>query len=193
MKKVIFDIETKNIFSDVNSNNPADLDISVLCLWDSETNEYHSFLEEDFDKMWPFFKNTETLVTFNGNHFDIPLLQKYCPFDLSEKKSLDLLEEVRLSLGKRIGLDSIAQATLGTQKSANGLQAVAWWNEGKINEIIKYCIDDVKVTKQVYDYALEKQELNYFDRITGEKKDIKLNTSAWEKSDDKPAETGMLF
>lgn len=193
MKKVIFDIETKNIFSDVNSNNPADLDISVLCLWDSETGEYMSFLEDDFEKMWPIFKNTDMLVTFNGNHFDIPLLQKYCPFDLSEKKSLDMLEEVRLSLGKRIGLDSIAQATLGTQKSANGLQAVAWWNEGKVDEIIKYCIDDVKVTKKVYDYALEKQELNFFDRVTGEKKDIKLDTSSWEKEDDTPAETGMLF
>lgn len=193
MKKVIFDIETKNIFADVDSNNPADLDISVLCLWDSESGEYMSFLEDDFEKMWPIFKNADTLITFNGNHFDIPLLQKYCPFDLSEKKSLDLLEEVRISLGRRIGLDPIAQATLGIEKSANGLQAVAWWNEGKIDEIIKYCIDDVKVTKEVYDYALKNQTLNYFDKKTGEKKEIKLDTSSWEESIDKPAETGMLF
>ena len=193
MKKVIFDIETKNIFSDVYSNNPADLDISVLCLWDSESNEYMSFLEEDFEKLWPILKNTDCLVTFNGNHFDIPILQKYCPFDLSTKKSLDLLEEVRNSIGKRIKLDSIAEATLGIKKSADGLQAVAWWNEGKIEEIVKYCIDDVKVTKDVYDHALKNNLLNYFDRVSGEKKDIRLDSSSWEQVEDTPAETGMLF
>lgn len=65
------------------------------------------------------------LITFNGNHFDIPLLQKYAPFDLKSKKHLDIFEEVQKSIGKKIGLDSIASTTLGHSKSANGLQAVA--------------------------------------------------------------------
>jgi DEAD/DEAH box helicase domain-containing protein len=125
MKKIIFDIETKNIFSDVASNNAADLDLSVISLHDSETNKYYSFLENQLDDMWHFFKNADMLITFNGNHFDIPLLQKYAPFNLSDTYHLDIFAEVEKSIGKKIGLDAIASITLGTSKSANGLQAVA--------------------------------------------------------------------
>ncbi len=76
MRKIVFDIETRNIFSDVGSNNPEDLDISVVGLYDFETARYESFLQEEFDKMWSYFDKAETLITFNGDHFDIPLLNK---------------------------------------------------------------------------------------------------------------------
>ncbi len=192
MNKIVFDIETKNIFSDVQSNNPADLDISVVSLWDSKTNKYYSFLEEDFEKMWVFFQNTDMYITFNGNHFDIPLLQKYAPFDLQKKHHLDVFAEVEKSIGKKIGLDSIASTTLGISKSANGLQAVAWWNSGEVEKIKKYCEQDVKVTKDVYEYALKNQKLFYIDRNTQEKTEIPLNTSAWEKKEDS-SESLSLF
>ena len=125
MNKLVFDIETKNIFSDIQSDNPADLDISVVSIYDYNQDKYYSFLEQDFEKMWPFFKKADLLITFNGNHFDIPLLQKYCPFDLSTIKHLDIFSEVENSIHKKIGLNNIASSTLGIKKSANGLEAVA--------------------------------------------------------------------
>jgi DEAD/DEAH box helicase domain-containing protein len=125
------------------------------------------------------------LITFNGDHFDIPLLNKYYSGDLTKIKSLDLLVEVRNSLGRRIKLDTIAEATLGTKKSSHGLQAVEWWKTGEIDKIIKYCIEDVKITKQLYDYALANGKLKYKDLgVGGEIKDIKLDTSKWESKDD---------
>ncbi len=180
MKQIIFDIETKNIFADVGSDKAVDLDISVLSLYDSETNKYYSFQQDEFEKMWPFFENAEMLITFNGNHFDIPLLQKYTKINLSAIYHIDVFEQVYNSIGKRIGLDSIASNTLGTSKSANGLQAVAWWNSGEIDKIIKYCEQDVKVTKDVYEYALKNGELFYEDRKTKKREKISLNTSKWE-------------
>lgn len=179
MKKVFFDVETRNTFEEAGSNDPRDLEISVVCTYDSETGEYKSFLQEDFHKLWPILESADMLVTFNGDHFDIPLLDKYYPGNLLTIKSLDLLKEIRNSLGRRIKLDSIAEATLGKNKIAHGLEAITWWREGKIDQIIKYCLEDVKITKEVYEYALANGELKYKD--FGQTKSIKINTSDWEK------------
>ncbi len=187
MKKIVFDIETRNMFQDVASNDPRDLDISVVCLYDYETDTYQSFLQEDFGKLWPILEKADMLITFNGDHFDIPLLDKYYPGDLTKIKSLDLLKEVRNSLGFRIKLDSIAQATLGHGKSGHGLEAITWWKNGEIDKLIKYCIDDVKVTKDIYEYALKNSTLKFKDGP--HIKDIKLNTKDWEKKVD----TAMTF
>ena len=185
MRKITFDVETRNLFQDVNSTESTALDISVVCIHDSLTDSYSSFLQEDFGKLWPILEQADMLITFNGDHFDIPLLNKYYSGDLTKIKSLDLLVEVRNVLGKRIKLDTIAEATLGIKKSGHGLEAVAWWKTGEIDKIIKYCIHDVKITKQVYDYAIANSKLKYKDfGPNGQIRDIKLDTSNWEKKGD---------
>lgn len=178
MRKIIFDIETRNIFDDVGKADPTLLDISIVCAYDSETEEYTSYLVEELPKLWPLLEKADMLVTFNGDYFDIPLLNKYYHGDLSKIKSLDLLAEMKKSIGRRVGLGNIAEATLGVGKSAHGLQAVEWWKKGDIESIRKYCLQDVKVTKDVYEYALKHKKLKYKD---GEKiKDAIIDTSAWE-------------
>jgi DEAD/DEAH box helicase domain-containing protein len=182
MRKITFDVETRNIFQDVGSTESTALDISVVCIHDSLTDSYSSYLQEDFPKLWPIIEQADMLITFNGDHFDIPLLNKYYSGDLTKIKSLDLLSEVKKSLGRRIKLDTLAEATLGIKKSGHGLEAVTWWREGQIDKIIKYCIDDVKITKDIYDYAIKNGKLKYKDLgINGEIKDIKLDTKNWEK------------
>ena len=183
MRKIVFDIETKETFADIQSDDFTNFNISVLSLWDSETDKYYSFQEEQFDEMWSFFKKADLIITFNGEHFDLPILQKYTDFDLGSIRHIDILKEIQKSIGKKIGLDAVASATLGTTKSANGLQAVAWWNSGEIDKIIKYCEQDVKVTKDVYEYALNNQKLYFIDRKTGQKTEINLDTSSWEGSE----------
>ena len=185
MRKITFDVETKNTFQEVNSTDSTALDISVVCIHDSLTDTYSSFLQEDFPKLWPILEQADMFITFNGDHFDIPLLNKYYSGDLSKIKSLDLLVEVRNSLGRRIKLDTIAEATLGTNKSGHGLQAIEWWRSGEIDKIIKYCIEDVRITKELYDYAMANNKLKYKDLgVGGAIKDIKLDTTNWEKKDD---------
>ncbi len=185
MRKIIFDIETRNIFDDVGKADPTLLDISLVGVYDSETEEYSSYLQEDLPKLWPLIEAADVLITFNGDHFDIPLLNKYYNGDLSKIRSLDLLVEVRKSLGRRVGLGNIAEATLGVGKSANGLEAVKWWKEGNIEDIRKYCLQDVKVTKEVYEFAMKNGKLKYKD---GEVvKEIIINTEGWEKSEEQGA------
>lgn len=187
MRKITFDIETKNFFQDVGSNDPVDLDISVVCIHDSLDDSYQSFLEKDFKKLWPIIEQADILITWNGDHFDIPLLNKYYPGDLKKIKSLDLMKEVQKTLGRRLKLDSVGEATLGRNKSGNGADAVEWWRTGEIDKIIKYCIEDVRLTKDLYDFAVQNGHLKFKD--FGNLKDIKLDTSSWEV----PASSAMTY
>ena len=185
MRKITLDIETRNLFQDVGSNEPKDLDISVVCIHDSATDEYTSYLVEDLPKLWPIIEQADMLITYNGNHFDIPLLNKYYEGDLSKIKSLDLLHEIREVLGKRLKLDTVAAATLGRNKSGHGLEAITWWKNGEIDKIIKYCIEDVRITKEIYDFALKNKHVKYKDfGPQGTIKDIPLNTSTWEEKNE---------
>lgn len=182
MRKIVFDIETRNIFQDVGSNNPEDLDISIVGLYDYETGRYESFVQEEFDKMWPFFQKAEQMITFAGEHFDIPLLNKYYKKaglgDMKTMRSLDVLKEIKNSYGRRMKLDQIAEGTFGINKSGDGLQAVAWWREGEIEKIRKYCLDDVKITKDVYEFAMKNKKLMFKEGPFV--KEIKLDTKHWE-------------
>ncbi|HEY4512124.1 MAG TPA: ribonuclease H-like domain-containing protein [Candidatus Paceibacterota bacterium] len=178
MRKIVFDIETRNIFDDVGKADPALLDISIVGVYDYETDSYSSYLVEELPKLWPLIEQAELLIGFNSDHFDIPLLNKYYNGDITKIKSLDILAEVRKSLGRRVGLGNIAEATLGYGKNGHGLQAIEWWKKGDIESIRKYCIQDVKVTKEIYEYALKHKLLKYKDGATA--KDVIMDTTNWE-------------
>lgn len=177
MRIITFDIETKNIFQDVGSSDPAALDVSVVGVHDSETGEYTGFLEKDFPKMWPLFEKADAIVSFNGDHFDIPILNKYYHGTLSNIKSIDLMLEVQKVLGRRIKLDTLAEATLGKKKSGNGLEAVVWWRNGEVEKVMKYCLDDVRVTRELYEYMCDNKSVKY--RELGAVKELKIDTSGW--------------
>ena len=179
MKKVVLDIETKNTFQDIGRNEPALLDISLLVVYEYETDTYHSFLQEDFPKLWPILERSDMIIGYNSDHFDIPLLNKYYAGDLTQIKSLDLLNEVRKVLGRRVKLDQFAEGTLGKNKLASsGLQAIDWWKAGEIEKIRKYCEEDVRITKEIYDHAMKTGELTF--KEGGKLQPVKLNTSHWE-------------
>jgi DEAD/DEAH box helicase domain-containing protein len=191
MRYLIFDLETQNTFHDVGSNDSVALDISVGSFYDSETDSYTTVTVDELSNIWPLIEKADALVGYNSNHFDIPLLNKYYPGDLTQIKSIDLLEEIRKSLGRRLRLDSVAEATVGAKKSGHGLQAVRWWHEGKIDEIKKYCEQDVKITKKVFDYALKHGHVKFKDG--SRKKDIPLDTSTWAIKDDSVLTHSLLF
>ena len=191
MRYIVFDLETQNIFQEVGSSDPAALDISVATVYDSETDKYTTVLVDDIDSLWPIIEKADALVGYNSNHFDIPLLNKYYPGDLTQIKSIDLLEDIKNSLGRRLRLDSVAQATIGAKKSADGLQAVRWWREGNIKDLMKYCEQDVKVTKEIFEYARQNGHVKFKDGHR--KKEIPLDTSSWEEKVESGMTHSMLF
>jgi len=177
MRTVVFDIETANWMSDTGSGNPADLTIALVAIHDSETDTYSSYLEPELPALWKILERTDMLVGYNSDHFDIPLLNKYYPGDLTRIKSLDLMKEVQVVVGRRLKLDTIAEATLGQKKIADGMQSLKWWRAGEIEKVREYCIKDVELTKRVFDYALEKGSIKYQE--LGKPREVKLDTSKW--------------
>lgn len=178
MRKIIFDIETRNIFQEVGSNNPADLSLSVVGVYDSKNDSYSTFLTEELSRLWPIIEGADMLITFNGDHFDIPILNKYYHGDLLKIKSLDLLKEIQKVAGRRMKLDQVAEGTLGINKSGHGLDAIRWWKDGEIEKLKQYCLDDVRITKDLYEYALKNNKL--FFKEGPKLNEIKLETSLWE-------------
>ena len=156
-------------------------ELTVVAIHDSETGTYASYFRKDLSKLWPILERTDMLIGFNSDTFDIPLLNRYYPGDLSHIRSLDLLAEIQKVLGRRIRLQSLAEATLGRGKSGDGLLAGTWWKEGKKEKVAEYCIEDVRLTRELYDYALAHGVLKYKD--LRDIRDIKLDTSLWDKTD----------
>jgi len=182
MRKIVFDIETKNFFPDVGKNDPALLDLALIAIYDSETDEYTSYLEDELNKLWPILERADMIVGFNSEHFDMPLLNKYYPGDLSKIKHVDILKEIRSAYGRRMKLDQLADGTLGKHKSGHGADGLIWWKQGLVEKVRQYCIDDVRLTKELYDYALAHNKLIF--KEDGQLKEIKLDTSNWEVKND---------
>ncbi|MBP9695228.1 MAG: ribonuclease H-like domain-containing protein [Candidatus Magasanikbacteria bacterium] len=161
-REIVFDIETIGDIRDYSQ-----LKITCVSIYEYETDSYRSFDENQLRDLWPILEKAERIIGYNSAHFDVPILQNNYSGDLSRIAHLDLLKVIKESTGSRYKLNDIAKATLQIEKSADGLQAMEWYKEGKIDLIKKYCEQDVKVTKEVYDYG-RKNKMLYFPKLTGE-------------------------
>ncbi|MSR71147.1 MAG: hypothetical protein EXS50_00530 [Candidatus Taylorbacteria bacterium] len=187
MNKIVFDIETQNTFHEAGSNDPAALSISLVGIYDYTNDKYDSFLEGELTKLWPIIEKADMLIGYNSDHFDIPLLNKYYPGDLTKIKSLDLLKEIKNSFGRRVKLDSVALGTFNKGKIGHGLDAITWWKSGEIDKIRKYCLEDVKITKELYEYALANSKV--LCKEGPSQFEIKLDTTKWNDK----KESAMTF
>lgn len=161
-KEIILDIETRG-----ELQNFDNLKITVVSIYEYEHDAYRSFEEHELVQLWPILEKCERIIGYNSEHFDMPILNHYYAGDLLKFRQLDILKVIKESTGKRFKLNDIAKATLQIEKSADGLQAQKWWAEGKVDEIKKYCEQDVRVTKEIYEFGM-KNKMLYFPTITGE-------------------------
>jgi len=161
-KEIVFDIETIGDITDLST-----MEITVVSIYEYEHDTYSSFERSELGKLWPILEKSTRLIGYNSEHFDLPILNRYYPGDLTVFPHLDLLKAIKDSLGRRLRLNDVAEATLDITKSADGLQAMKWWKEGKVDEIKKYCEQDVKVTKEVYEFGKNNKQL-FYKSLVGE-------------------------
>lgn len=172
--EVVLDIETQNWFDDIGANDHTQLKISVIGCYFYQTDEYRAFEEHEFPELWSRLERADRLIGYNTVGFDYLVMNNYYSGDFATFPTLDIMLEIQNVLGRRLKLEAVAQATVGEGKSAYGGQAVEWWKEGKIQEIKEYCLQDVKVTKLVYEYGLRHGALAYADR-NGERRGIPVD------------------
>lgn len=163
-REVVLDIETRNTFQEVGAYNPSLLQISLIGTYFYETDTFETFLVEDLPKLWPRLERADRIVGYNLLGFDYPCMQTYYTGNLSKLPTLDLMVELEKRIGFRLKLDDLAQGTLGIGKSGHGLMAVEFWKKGEIEKLREYCLQDVRVTRDVYDYALQNGHVSYHDR-----------------------------
>lgn len=160
MDKLIIDIETKNTFQDVGGQDHlTDLKISFVGVYSYRKNSYLSFFENELEELAPLLQNAGLIVGFSSNRFDIPILNEYFPFNLKAIESLDILDDIEQKLGHRVSLNQLAQTNLKTGKTAHGLEAIKFYNEGRLEDLKNYCLNDVKITKDLYELGLKQGHL----------------------------------
>lgn len=164
---VYFDLETQKTANDVGGWDKKHLmKMSVGVTYSTATGEYRIYPESQVEELIQQLIKADLVVGYNTVNFDYQVLMGYTVLDLpSMLRSLDLLVEIEKQIGTRVKLESVAQATLGVGKTAEGLEAILWWRQGKLMEIAEYCCFDVKVTKLVHEYGVEHGEVLYEDRF----------------------------
>lgn len=162
---IVFDIETQKSFDEVGGRDYFDkLGVSVVAAYVYGADTYVAFEEHEIPEFEKLLKSAGRVIGFNIHHFDIPVLQPYVSWNLKELPTLDLMDDVERGAGFRISLDNLCTETLGAKKSADGMQALRWYKEGKIDEIKKYCIKDVELTKSLYEYGIQNNRVMFFAR-----------------------------
>ena len=152
----VFDLETIRSAEEVGGWNRAErMGMSLAVVWDSLLGESVTYLEDEVDRLIVHLRELDLVVGFNNKRFDNQVLSGYTQFALNTLPNLDLLEEVHNHLGYRLSLDRLAEFTLGRKKSADGLQALAWYKEGRLDLIRDYCKKDVEVTRDLLHFGLE--------------------------------------
>jgi len=148
---LVFDLETQRSFQDVGGRNQMrDLGMSVGVVYSFQTDRFLTFFERETDALIDTLLGAELVVGFNLLGFDYEVLKGYRAAAFSEISTLDIMVDLQGKLGFRPKLDSVVQATLGAAKSADGLQALVWYREGRLDLIERYCIDDVRLTRDLY-------------------------------------------
>jgi DEAD/DEAH box helicase domain-containing protein len=173
---VYFDLETQRTANDAGGwDRKCNMRMSIGVIYSTATGKYQVFDEAKVNNLIDRLRRADLVVGFNVLNFDYHVLMGYTILDLvNEIPTADLMADVEKRLGHRLGLDSIANATLGVQKTAAGLDAIKWWREGRVLEIAEYCCFDVKVTKMVHEHGCRHKELFFHD--------ASRNASAWRST-----------
>ena len=164
---IVLDLETKRTFEDVGGrDNLGALGVSVVGVYSYLHNDFQGFWENDFPKLLSILAEKPLVIGFNHKRFDLPVLQPYFKdLDLQTLPIVDILDDLTKTLGHRVSLDSVAQATLGHRKSGHGLDAIRYWNQGELEKLKNYCLDDVRITKEVYEYGVKHGEVFFMDKF----------------------------
>ncbi|HEY4499609.1 MAG TPA: ribonuclease H-like domain-containing protein [Candidatus Paceibacterota bacterium] len=179
MDKLVIDIETKNTIADVGGpQNIPKLSMSFVGVYSYNQDKYLSFHEDRFDQLKLILQRAGLIIGFSSNRFDIPVLSRHFNLNLKSVESLDMLDEIEEKLGHRVGLDLLAQTNLGVGKTSHGLEAITFYKEGRLEELEKYCINDVKITKDLYELG-KKQK--YLLIPTNHGKDTKKVEFDWQE------------
>jgi DEAD/DEAH box helicase domain-containing protein len=163
--RLVIDLETQHSFEEVGGRDRLEaLKVSVLGLYSYATDQFRIYRESELEALEPLLIRASLIIGFNLRRFDYPVLAPYLPLAFDRLPTLDLLEEVTNALGHRVSLDSLAEATLGAKKTGHGLDAIRFYRAGDFKQLGDYCLTDVRLTRDLYEFGAQHGELYYLQR-----------------------------
>ena len=163
---VYFDLETQKSADEVGGWDKISLmRMSVGVTYSTTRGDYKIYGEKQVDDLIHELQRADLVVGFNHLRFDYEVLHGYTALDLRQLPTFDMLIDLQNRLEHRLSLDSIAKATFGVEKTAEGLQAIEWFRQGRLMEIAEYCCYDVKITRLVHEYGVHNRQLHYHNRF----------------------------
>ncbi len=163
MQNLVIDLETRKDFSDVGGRkNFAELEVAVVGVYDYAVDQYRSYAAEELSLLEERILAGGTLIGFNIREFDFIVLQPYLKrVALAQTPALDIMKELQEMIGRRVSLESVAAGTFGPEqrKSGSGENATKLWKAGRVAELTAYCLQDVALTKAMYEYGRDKGEI----------------------------------
>jgi DEAD/DEAH box helicase domain-containing protein len=167
MKNIVyFDLETQKSAEEVGGwDRIGQMGLSVGVTYSTARGGYRIYDERQVNDLIRELQRADLIVGFNNLRFDYEVLHGYTALDLRQLPTLDMLVDLQERLQHRLSLDAIATATFGVEKTAEGLQAIQWFKDGKLLEIAEYCCYDVKLTRLVHEYGVQNRQLFYQNRF----------------------------
>lgn len=176
---VVLDLETQYSFRE-KGKDPRRLKISVVGLYDYNDDQFKAFFEDELSRLFPILENSSLIIGFNLKKFDLPVLAPYYVSNVSKFPVLDLLDDIRKSIGKRIPLDELTKETLGEKKSGHGFLALDFYRKGELEKLKKYCLNDVRLTRDLYEFGKREGRIFY---LSGRgREEIRVN---WKRKETK--------
>ncbi|MGH7829360.1 MAG: ribonuclease H-like domain-containing protein [Candidatus Binatia bacterium] len=185
--KLVIDLETQKTFEDVGGRNYDELLVSVLGVYRYDGNNYESYLEQDLHRFENLLIDSPLVIGFNIRKFDFPVLQRYLKMDTTKVPMLDILEDICGKIGHRVSLESVARATLQSGKTADGLEAIEYFKKGEWEKLKSYCLNDVKITKEIYEFGVREGQVYYLTRDGSDRKSVKVEWAELRLSDAPPS------
>lgn len=165
---LFFDLETQRSAEEVGGWGNAHLmRLAAGVVFDWKDNKFLVFTEREVEALIEYLQKADLVIGFNIEKFDYGVLRGYSVFDFQKLTTFDILKDIHHRLGFRLSLGHLAKHTLGMEKSADGLQSIQWFREGRLEEVIEYCKKDVQLTREIFEFGLSKGYLLYESKLHG--------------------------
>ena len=175
MNLVFFDLETQKLFQEVGGRDASKLRLACGVTYSTIKNDFTVYWERDAQALVDELKSADKVIGFNIRAFDYEVLRPYAPaFNFASLRTLDLMIDLSRILNFRLPLDSLAKASLGAEKTADGIQSVEWFRQGEMVKIAEYCKADVDITRRVYEFGRDNGFVNYYSKL-GSKLKVNVN------------------
>lgn len=175
MNLVFFDLESQKLFGEVGGRDASKLLLACAVTWSTARSDFAVYWEKDVQVLIAELKGADRVIGFNTVKFDYEVLRPYAPTEnFRAWRSTDMLQDVYRALNFRLSLDSIARATLGTAKTADGLMSVQWFRNGELDKVAEYCKADVDITRRIYEFGRDHGFVHYYSRL-GSKLKVPVN------------------